>query len=116
MLSQHNVKFNKLWILYSVKGLFTHRPLFRVDADTALFLSEYPETDEGVLRFEIPLFFSGFEIFVIETNLIWKISGQLDVTSYYVLFHFFYVQHVSDINTSIIILTMIVLMSETCWA
>ena len=26
---------------------------------------------------------------------------QLDVTSYYVLFHFFYAQHVSDINTSI---------------
>jgi len=26
----------------------------------------------------------------------------LDVTSYYVLFHFFYAQHVSDINTSII--------------
>ena len=32
----------------------------------------------------------------------WRIRDQLDVTSYYVLFHFFYAQHVSDINTSII--------------
>jgi len=30
------------------------------------------------------------------------IRDQLDVTRYYVLFHFFYAQHVSDINTSII--------------
>jgi len=32
----------------------------------------------------------------------WRIRGQLDVTSYYVLFQYFYAQHVSDINTSII--------------
>ena len=32
----------------------------------------------------------------------WRIRDQLDVNSYYVLFHFFYAQHVSDINTSII--------------
>ena len=32
----------------------------------------------------------------------WRISDQLDVTSYYVLFHFLCAQHVSDINTSII--------------
>ena len=32
----------------------------------------------------------------------WRIRVQLNVTSYYVLFHFFYAQHVSDINTSII--------------
>jgi len=32
----------------------------------------------------------------------WRIRDQLDVTSYYVSFQFFYVQHVSDINTSII--------------
>ena len=32
----------------------------------------------------------------------WRIRDQLDVTSYYVSFHFFYAQHVSDINTSII--------------
>ena len=31
-----------------------------------------------------------------------RIRDQLDVTNYYVLFHFFYTQHVSDINTSII--------------
>jgi hypothetical protein len=33
---------------------------------------------------------------------LWRIRDQLDVTSYYVLFHFFYAQHVSDINTSIV--------------
>jgi len=32
----------------------------------------------------------------------WRIRDQLDVNSYYVLFHFFYAQHVSDINISII--------------
>jgi hypothetical protein len=32
----------------------------------------------------------------------WRIRDQLDVISYYVLYHFFYAQHVSDINTSII--------------
>ena len=32
----------------------------------------------------------------------WRIRDQLDVINYYVLFHFFYAQHVSDINTSII--------------
>ena len=32
----------------------------------------------------------------------WRIRDQLYVTSYNVLFHFFYAQHVSDINTSII--------------
>jgi len=32
----------------------------------------------------------------------WGIRDQLDVTSYYALFNFFYAQHVSDINTSII--------------
>jgi len=32
----------------------------------------------------------------------WRIRHQLDVTGYYVLFHFFYAQHVSDINTSIV--------------
>jgi len=32
----------------------------------------------------------------------WRIRDQLDVTIYYILFHFFYAQHVSDINTSII--------------
>ena len=31
----------------------------------------------------------------------WRIRNQLDVTSYKVLLHFFYAQHVSDINTSI---------------
>jgi len=31
----------------------------------------------------------------------WRIRDQLEVTSYYVLFHFFYAQHVSDINTAI---------------
>ena len=32
----------------------------------------------------------------------WRIRDQPDVTCYYVLFHFFCAQHVSDINTSII--------------
>jgi len=32
----------------------------------------------------------------------WRIQDQLDVTIYYVLFHFFCVQYVLDINTSII--------------
>jgi len=32
----------------------------------------------------------------------WRIRDQLDVTSYYVLFHFFYAQHISDINIFII--------------
>ena len=32
----------------------------------------------------------------------WRIRDQLDVISYYVLFHFFYAEHVSDINISII--------------
>ena len=32
----------------------------------------------------------------------WRIRDQLYVTCYYVLFHFFYAQHVSDSNTSII--------------
>ena len=31
-----------------------------------------------------------------------RIGDQLNVTSYYVLFHFFYAQHFLDINTSII--------------
>jgi len=32
----------------------------------------------------------------------WRIGNQLDATCYYVLFHFFYAQHVSGINASII--------------
>ena len=32
----------------------------------------------------------------------WRIRDQLDVANYYVLFHFFCAQHISDINTSII--------------
>ena len=32
----------------------------------------------------------------------WRIRDQLDVTLYLVLFYFFYAQHISDINTSII--------------
>jgi len=35
-------------------------------------------------------------------NNSWKIGDQLVVTSYSILLHFFYAQHVSDINTSII--------------
>jgi len=37
-----------------------------------------------------------------QCHISWRIKDQLDVTSYYVLFHFFYAQHVLDINTSII--------------
>ena len=40
-----------------------------------------------------------------EIWIFWTVEEQetqLDVTSYYVLFHFVYAQHVSDINTSII--------------
>ena len=32
----------------------------------------------------------------------WRIRDQIDVNCYYVLFHFFYAQHVSDIDASII--------------
>jgi len=32
----------------------------------------------------------------------WGISDQIDIISYYILFHFFYAQYISDINTSII--------------
>ena len=55
----------------------------------------------------------------------WRIRDQLDVTSYYVLFHFFYAQHVSDINTSIIrslrlfcCITTLVMCShfDVCWS
>jgi len=35
-------------------------------------------------------------------NHSWRIRDQLDVTNYYVSFHFFYAEHVSDINISII--------------
>ena len=54
-----------------------------------------------------------------------RIRDQLDVTSYYVLFHFFYAQHVSDINTSIIrslrlfywITTLVVCSCfDVCWS
>ena len=53
----------------------------------------------------------------------WRIRDQLDITSY-VLFHFFYAQHVSDINTSIIrslrlfyCITTLVVCScfDACW-
>jgi len=55
----------------------------------------------------------------------WRIRDQLDVTSYYVLFHFFYAQHVSDINTAIIrslrlfyfITTLVVCYCfDVCWS
>jgi len=55
----------------------------------------------------------------------WRIRDQLDVTSYKVLFHFFYAQHVSDINTSIIrslrlfyCITTLVVCScfDVCWS
>ena len=55
----------------------------------------------------------------------WRIRDQLDGTSYYVLFHFFYAQHVSDINTSIIrslrlfywITTLVVCSCfDVCWS
>ena len=52
-------------------------------------------------------------------------KDQLDVTSYYVLFNFFYAQHFSDINTSIIrslrlfyCITTLVVCScfDVCWS
>ena len=55
----------------------------------------------------------------------WRIRDQLDVTSYYALFHSFYAQHVSDINTSIIrslrlfyCITTLVVCScfDVCWS
>jgi len=55
----------------------------------------------------------------------WRIIDQPDVTIYYVLFHFFYAQHVSDINTSIIsglrlfyCMTTLVMCScfDVCWS
>ena len=55
----------------------------------------------------------------------WRIRDQLDVTNYSVLFHFFYAQHVSDINTSIIrslrlfyFITTLVVCScfDVCWS
>jgi len=55
----------------------------------------------------------------------WLIRDQLDVTIYEVLFHFFYAQHVSDINTSIIrslrlfyCITTLVVCScfDVCWS
>jgi len=55
----------------------------------------------------------------------WRIRNQLDITCYYVLFHFFYAQHVSDINTSIIrslrlfyFITTLVVCScfDVCWS
>jgi len=55
----------------------------------------------------------------------WRIRDQLDVTCYYVLFHFFYAQHVSDINTPIIrslrlfyCITTLVVCScfDVCWS
>ena len=57
--------------------------------------------------------------------IVGRIRDQLDVTSYYVLFHFFYAQHVSDINTSIIrslllfyCITTLVVCScfDVCWS
>ena len=56
---------------------------------------------------------------------IWRIRDQLDVTCYYALFHFFYAQQVSDINTSIIrslqliywITTLVVCSCfDVCWS
>jgi len=55
----------------------------------------------------------------------WRITDQLDVTIYYVLLQFFYAQHVSDINTSIIrnmqlfyCITTLVVCScfDVCWS
>ena len=55
----------------------------------------------------------------------WRIKDQLDVTRYYVSFQFFYAQHVSDINTSIIrslrlfyCITTLVVCScfDVCWS
>jgi len=55
----------------------------------------------------------------------WRIRDQLDVTIYYVSFHFFYAQHVSDINTSIVrslrlfyCITTLVVCScfDVCWS
>jgi len=55
----------------------------------------------------------------------WRIRDQLDVTSYYVLFHLFNAQHVSDINTAIIrslrlhywITTLVVCSClDVCWS
>jgi len=56
----------------------------------------------------------------------WRIRDQLDVTIYWVLFHFFYAQHASDINTSIVrsllrlfcCMTTLVVCScfDVCWS
>jgi len=54
----------------------------------------------------------------------WRIRDQLDVTIYSILFHYFYAQHVLDINTSLIrslllfyCITTLVVCScfDVCW-
>jgi len=57
------------------------------------------ETSTRILVLVLVLFDCKRNKYILEG---WRIGDQLDVTSYEVLFHFFYAQHVSDINTSII--------------
>ena len=66
---------------------------------TWLFIQPHKQKSNGVGsgRFR-QLHFGSYELHFDS----WRIRDQLDVTSYYVLFHFFYAQHVSDINMSII--------------
>ena len=67
----------------------------------------------------------GWNSFIIRRFANWRIRDQLDVPSYHVLFHFFYAQHVSDINTSFIrslrlfyCITTLVVCScfDVCWS
>ena len=73
----------------------------------------------------VQLHFSSTCWHVNKTVSCWRITDQLDVIRYYVLFHFFYAQHVSDINTSIIrslrlfyCITALVVCScfDVCWS
>ena len=66
-----------------------------------------------------------FILVVVNSVWSWRIRDQFDGTSYYVLFHFFSAQHVSDINTSIIrslrllyCITTLVVCScfDVCWS
>ena len=56
------------------------------------------------LKLKTTLFqqFVHFNYKPVQNFLCWRIRDQLDVASYYVLFQFFYAQHFSDFNTSII--------------
>jgi len=69
---------------------------------TSLFLPSFVKEADCKLSISSNFFLKSYVYWTVHHCDSWRKSDQLDVTSYCVLFHFFFAQNVSDINTSII--------------